>query len=155
MQQPTLLDMGEMKDCQFMTAEEKRKVLKQWQAFLKSGLQKDKFGKSLYRHLTLHCEFIAHYDIHGFYSTYFEEGEDTARFLSQFDNSNGVPNSIEYGMIYWYLDGDYNDINSEMCRVATKYIPALRAKSQSSQRQTDIRRAEALLAKHGIRLNID
>ena len=74
-----------------MTAVEKEKVLRSWERFLSSGCSKAQFSKALYRHLTMHCSFIAHYDIHGFYSTYFEEGEDTVNFLSQFDNRNGVP----------------------------------------------------------------
>ena len=107
-----------MQDTKFVSAQEKEKVLRQWELFLKSGLSKDKFTKALYNHLIMHCSFIAHYDIHGFYSTYFEEGEDTVNFLSQFDNRNGIPMSVEYGMIYWYTGPDYNDINSAMCRVA-------------------------------------
>ena len=34
--------------------------------------------KELYEFLILHCGFIAHYDIHGFYSEYFEAGQDIA-----------------------------------------------------------------------------
>lgn len=143
-----------MQDTKFMSAQEKEKVLRQWKLFLKSGLSKDKFAKSLYNHLIMHCSFIAHYDIHGFYSTYFEEGEDTVNFLSQFDDRNGIPMSVEYGMIYWYTDPDYNDINSAMCWVASKYIPTLIAKARDSQREKDILRAKALLAKHRLRASI-
>ena len=139
-----------MKDAQFMTAQEKEKVLRNWERFLESGCAKPQFTKALYKHLINHCSFIAHYDIHGFYATYFEEGEDTVQFLSQFDNSNGVPKSVEYGMTYWYTDPDYNDLNSEMCRVAGKYIPALTKIAKHSQLETDTLRARSLLAKHGL-----
>ena len=139
-----------MKDTQFMSAGEKQKVLRQWRMFLNSGLSKNNFTKALYDHLIQHCSFIAHYDRQGFYSTYFEEGEDAVHFLSQFDNRNGIPNSIEYGMVGWYTTPDYNDINSEMCRIATKYIPALVEKCQHRQREKDILRATSLLAKHGL-----
>ena len=54
------------------------------------------FTKRLYEHLHLHCSFIAHYNRLGFYAEYFERGEDTARFLSQFD-SRGDCRSVEYG----------------------------------------------------------
>ncbi len=137
-----------------MTAVEKEKVLRSWERFLKSGCSKTQFSKALYHHLINQCSFIAHYDINGFYSTYFEEGEDTAHFLTQFDNSNGIPNSIEYGWILWYTDPEYNDLNSEMCRVASKYIPVLTKVARLKQEKIDTQRAEALLAKHGLTATI-
>jgi len=62
---------------------------------------------------------------------------------------------IEYGMTYWYTNPDYNDINSEMCRIATNYIPILVEKCQSRQREIDVLRATSLLAKHGLKANIE
>ena len=144
-----------MKGVEFMSAHEKEKVLRQWELFLKSGCEEKRFTEPLYRHLINHCSFIAHYSRVGFYSTYFDEGEDTVRFLSQFDNSNGIPKSIEYGMTYWYTDPDYNDINSEMCRVASKYIPALVKLFKNNQKIIDTMRAKLLLAKHGINALIE
>ncbi len=144
-----------LQDTKFMSAEEKRKVLRQWRLFLKSGLSRDKFTKVLYNHLIMHCSFIAHYDRQGFYSTYFEEGEDIVCFLSQFDNRNGIPKSVEYGMTCWYTDPDYNDINSEMCRIASKYIPHLVISADNKQREMDVMRAEMLLAKHGMKATIE
>ncbi len=143
-----------MKDAQYMTAKEKEKVLRNWERFLESGCAKDRFTKALYKHLINHCSFIAHYDIHGFYATYFEEGEDTVHFLSQFDNSQGIPKSVEYGMTYWITDPDYYDINIEMCRVASKYIPVLTKIAKHSQVEVDTLRARALLAKHGLTATI-
>jgi hypothetical protein len=144
-----------LKDVQFMTAAEKKKVLKHWELFLKSGLSKDKFTKDLYHHLIQHCSFIAHYDINGFYATYFDEGDDTINFLSQFDNRNGIPKSIEYGYISWYTDPDYHDINSAMCRVAARYIPGLIEQAKKNQRNMDLTLAEGLLRKHGINIKLD
>jgi len=143
-----------VKDTKFMTAQEKDKVLRNWEGFLKSGCSRSQFTKALYEHLINHCSFIAHYNIQGFYSTYFEEGEDTAHFLSQFDNNNGVPRSIEYGMTYWYTDPDYNDLNSEMCNVASKYIPVLTKVARLKQVKADTSRARMLLAKHGLTATI-
>ena len=142
----------EFKDVKFMTAREKARVLRNWETFLKHGCKKEHFTKALYSHLIMHCSFIAHYDINGFYSTYFEEGEDTVHFLSQFDNSKGIPRSVEIGMTYWITDGDYYDINIAMCQVAAQYIPALVDTAKRKQKEVDILRAEALLAKHGITL---
>ena len=137
-----------------MTAQKKEKVLRNWESFLKSGCSRTQFTKALYEHLINHCSFIAHYDIHGFYATYFEEGEDTVQFLSQFDDSNGVPKSIEYGMLHWYLDPDYNDLNFELCRVASKYIPVLTKIARLNQIKADTSRARILLAKHGLTATI-
>jgi thioesterase domain-containing protein len=138
----------EMSDVKYMSAEEKRKVLRQWEAFLKGGLKKEQFTKELYHHLMQHCSFIAHYDIHGFYATYFEKGDTTIDFLSQFHWKN--PKSVEYGWTSWVTDKDYADINCQMCRVAEKYLPALELQAKNSQKQTDLAYAEFLLKKHGM-----
>jgi len=143
---------GQLHDSKFMPAAEKSKVLKDWEMFLRSGLEKDKFTKLLYHHLIQHCSFIAHYDIHGFYATYFESGDDTIHFLSQFDTRNGMPKSIEYGMTYWITDEDYYDVNTEMCRIAWRYIPVLELKAKNNQRHADLAHAEVLLKKHGLSL---
>ena len=143
---------GELHDSKFMPAAEKRKVLRQWNLFLKSGFQREKFTKPLYEHLINHCSFIAHYDLHGFYSTYFENGDDTINFLSQFDDRKGMPKSIEYGWTSWLTDEDYYDINSEMVRIAGKYIPELIEKAENKQKSADITHARLLLAKHGIKI---
>jgi hypothetical protein len=46
-------------DAEFMTAQEKHALLKQWEVFLKNGLKKAHFSKRIYDHLHLHCGFIA------------------------------------------------------------------------------------------------
>jgi len=144
---------GQLHDSKFMPAAEKSKVLKHWEMFLRSGLEKDKFTKLLYHHLIQHCSFIAHYDIHGFYATYFESGDDTIHFLSQFDTRKGKPESIEYGYCAcWLTDEDYYDINTEMCRIAWRYIPVLELKAKNNQRHADLAHAEVLLKKHGMSL---
>lgn len=148
-----VFEEGVMHDVEFMTADEKRKVLKQWELFLQSGLKKEKFTKSLYTHLIMHCSFIAHYSIHGFYATYFENGDAIMIFLSQFDGRNGIPKSVEYGMHYWYTREEHHDINSEMVRIASKYVPVLLQQAQNRQKEADIAQARALLAKHRITLN--
>jgi len=144
--------LGQLHASKFLSAAEKRKVLRHWEMFLRSGLGKDKFTGALYEHLTQHCSFIAHYNIHGFFATYFENGDDTLNFLSQFDTRNDMPKSIEYGGSSWLNDEDYYDINTEMCRIARRYIPALELQARNNQRHADLAIAEALLNKHGISL---
>ncbi len=94
-------------DVEFMTAKEKELVLKNWETFLKHDLQRKDFRKRLYDHLHLHCGFIAHYSRDGFYSTYFEAGEDTQRFFEHFCNHTTTM--------------DYNDLNTAMQDVYSKY----------------------------------
>ncbi len=100
------------RDVRFMSAAQKTTILRAWVRFMKSGLQFEQFTKALYNHLIQHCSFIAHYDRAGFYSYYFEAGDSTAHFLSQFD-SRGPCSSMEYGGNYW-LSGDCEDLNRAM-----------------------------------------
>lgn len=95
-------------DAEFMTTKEKELVLKNWKTFLKHGLKKEHFTKRLYEHLHLHCGFIAHYDIHGFYSTYFGTGQDIQRFFDHFCNYTAA----NYGR-----NIDYDDLNTAMREV--------------------------------------
>ena len=143
---------GQLHDSKFLSAAEKTKVLKHWEMFLRSGLEKKYFTEALYKHLINHCSFIAHYNIHGFYATYFESGDDTLHFLSQFDTRQGIPRSIEYGMTYWLTDEDYYGVNTEMCRIAWRYIPAIELKARNDQRHSDLAHADLLLKKHGMNL---
>jgi hypothetical protein len=99
----------------------------------------------------MNCSFIAHYDINGFYAEYFESGDATIDFLSQFDRSKGC-RSIELGMDYWLDSEGYRDINGRMVEIAAKYIPALTQVAESRQRKRDITLAELLLAKHGLKI---
>ena len=137
----------QFRDTEFMSAREKELVLKAWVRFLRKGLRFEDFSRRLYEHLHLHCHFIAHYDRAGFYRTYFENGEDTVRFLSQFDK-RGECRSVEYGMGSW-LEGEYGDLAKAMIEEASAHIPALLEKAQASQRQADIAEARRLLARHG------
>ena len=143
---------GQLHDSKFMPAAEKTKVLKHWEMFLRGGMEKKYFIEALYKHLINHCSFIAHYDIHGFYATYFESGDDTLHFLSQFDTRQGIPRSIEYGMTCWLTDDDYYDVNIEMCRIAWRYIPAFELKARNDQQHSDLAHAELLMKKHGMQL---
>lgn len=115
--------MPEFWDSKFMTAKEKNMVLKQWRTFLKNGCKWDHFTDRLYKHLTLHCSFIAHYNRLGFYETYFQSGSDRLHFFSQFDLSQGGV-SVEYGMTIW-RKGEYEDINTAMCKVFAEFCELL------------------------------
>ena len=115
----------QFKDVRFMTAAQKRRIVRQWRLFLKSGFAPRHFKKSLYEHLTANCDHIAHFTRSGFYSVYFEDPSNTQRFLDQFDRSTGCV-SAEYGVASWLNKEDYRDINNAMVDVATSLLPELR-----------------------------
>ena len=62
-----------LKDSKFMTAEQKKKVLRQWDKFIEGGFSFHLFTDAIYQHLNLRCGFIAHYNRMGFYSTYWND----------------------------------------------------------------------------------
>ena len=137
-------------DSQFLSAREKMLVLKAWVRFLKHGLRWQDFSDRLYKHLINHCSFIAHYNRLGFYETYFEHGESTAQFLSQFD-MRGECRSVEYGASWW-LHGEYEDLNRAMVEEASPYIPSLVEKAEAKEREADLAEARRLAAKHGLQI---
>lgn len=117
-------------DAQFMTAQDKRKVLRAWVLFVRSGFKFTHFTKALYNHLIQHCSFIAHYDCGGFWHTYFADPGKTQRFLDQFDRLKGCV-SVEYGMTYWIQGGnnvcaEYCDINNAMVDAIADILPEVR-----------------------------
>jgi len=154
--QLTLLSV-ELKDSQFMSAREKKRVLKDWKRFLESGLMWERFTKGLYEHLINHCSFIAHYDRSGFYDTYFRQGNHMVCFLSQFDQrqakNDGIPPSVEYGWTYW-AKGDYEDINRAMIEIAGQYIPSLIEQATNAQMLADLAQASELARRWGHKLTV-
>jgi len=141
--------LHDFQDTQYMSAVQKTKVLTAWIRFLKGGLQFNQFTKALYEHLIQHCSFIAHCSRSGFYGHYFEDGDATALFLSQFD-ARGPCLSVEYGSRYW-LTGEYEDLNRAMILEAKEFVPSLATAAYRKQQAADIAKATALFAKHGLR----
>ncbi len=139
-----------LKDAEFMSAAEKRAVLRQWERFIANRFNFKDFTKALYSYLSLHCEFIAHFDRAGFYGTYFDDPEDTLRFLRQFDGDFGFK-SIEYGLAVWITNNaEYGDVNTAMCQILDTYKTDLYAELSAKIRMNDIARAIVLLGKHGL-----
>lgn len=103
-------------DTKFMTAHEKALVLKSWERFLRHGMKRKHFTKRLYDHLHQHCGFIAHYNIHGFYSEYFEASQDIKRFFENFCSYTAQ----NYGA---YVE--YDDLNRAMRAVYKRHRRAI------------------------------
>lgn len=155
------------KDVEFMTAKEKELVLKAWKNFLnkllesKGEVYEDRgssfpilyrsFTERLYSHLHLECSFIAHYDKHGFFQTYFADPEDSLNFFQQFDkDKNNL--SFEYGGRMWLTYEPYNDINQAMCnefeKVKRSIYKKLKAEAKADK-LIEIKRLEAEVAEMG------
>lgn len=139
-----------MKDTEFMTAKEKEKVLRQWRTFVTSGFSPEHFTEAVYKHLTLHCSFMAHYKRQGFYDTYFLDPPQTVSFIKQFDRRRSGGKSVEYGMDYWLTDPEYSDINTAMCEVMEEHADRLYEGLGNTERIRDLNMAAKLLRKHGI-----
>ncbi|MDD5511515.1 MAG: hypothetical protein PHI12_12005 [Dehalococcoidales bacterium] len=140
-----------MNDSQFMSADDKMKVLRQWETFLASCCQHDKFGKALYHHLIDHCDFIAHYDIHGFYAEYFTEGYKTIQFLRQFDRTSSCLAAEGIGNLWLTSRNEYHDVNNAMVLIAGKYMPYLMQHFSHEQKDKDLAIARRLLIRHGLK----
>ncbi len=138
-------------DEKFMSASDKRKVLRAWIRFLQNGCKQTQFTADLYHHLSQHCSFIAHYDRHGFYSVYFERHTpETFRFLDQFDpQKSGI--SAEYGTTHWLSPSvTGSDLNAAMREAAGPFVDSLRRHFAEIHRQAEMAQVNRLLAKHGL-----
>ena len=145
----------EFADVQYMTANDKRLVLKAWVRFLRHGLREKDFSHRLYNHLIQHCSFIAHYNKTGFYNYYFGLAYKVGYFLGQFDARNtrpgaAVPGSTEIGGTTYWGDRDYADINRAMVLAGSPFIPTLIKMAEAKQKAADLAEAARLLAKHGM-----
>lgn len=99
----------DFKDANFMSSKEKEKVYKNFISFLNNHFKESCFTKNLYNHLHLHCGFIAHYNIKGFYAEYFNT---PARFQKIAFDYNSAP--TEYGV---YINENYlgkENLNSKI-----------------------------------------
>ena len=103
-------------DSEFMSAKEKELVLKQWRTFLKALVACDLSAKTgadygyfptqlnkpftdrLYKFLSGHCGFIAHYNRLGFLSARFGSAEDIAETVTQLEQA--------------FVPGAYRDIHA-------------------------------------------
>ncbi|HKL23210.1 MAG TPA: hypothetical protein VJ895_00495 [Candidatus Nanoarchaeia archaeon] len=114
------IEKEQFNDTEFFKAEDKYRTAKHFQRFVKNGFQRKDFNKRVYEHLHLHCGFIAHYNIDGFYQEYFNGSKsDLKRFAEHFLN---FENSFED--VYNYTNirmGNYQDINKVFADILNEY----------------------------------
>jgi hypothetical protein len=126
-----------MSDGQFLSAGDKQKILKQWKTFVHTGFQPEKFTKSIYNHLHLHCGFIAHYDRSGFYYTYWND--EVVRF-SEKKGYETVPAPKTFFEWERFLKafsiwGEYADINLAMMVVLWDELRMLKDRLMSEAKE--------------------
>ncbi len=111
--------LAEFADSKWLSADEKRKILKQWTGFVKNGFPETSFTSAIYEHLHLHCGFIAHYNKQGFYGEYWGAyGRDLHRHAKE---ENFTLRPIPMAFYNWEsfirqfnIWGDYTDISTAM-----------------------------------------
>ena len=141
--------MTQFKDVEFMTAKEKELVCRQWRTFVEGGFQRKHFTNRIYQHLSLHCSFIAHYDINGFYDVYFSNDRlNTLRFIEQFTTGK----SAEMGMDYW-IGGDYADLNPAMMEIMQINADKLTTKLSNNIQTEELGYAQKIAGKYGMTLS--
>lgn len=126
------------KDAQFLTAKEKEKLVKNMKSFLKNDFSITTFTDALYKHFSLHCGFIAHYDRNGFWNTYFTSPEGKVRWAKAFCGYSEM--------------GDYTDVNKVLKEMIHEHMLLKMGSLRHAAKERDIAQAKDLLKKHGISL---
>ena len=143
----------EYSNTKFMMAIEKEKVVKQFDHFIKTLIKNlgdnDKcfraFTKGIYEHCHLHCGFIAHYNRHGFYQTYFgsQNIDDLKNFINHFID--------KYDEINVDCSVDYKDIGEEMAKIIIENSEQLVEKFGRQTESDDRETITFLMKKHNIK----
>lgn len=113
--------MREMKSTEFMTKEEKEKVIKQFSKFVESGFNEVLFTKPIYQHLHLHCGFIAHYNQLGFYEARFSDLDSVEMTIRQIMQSS------------YACHADYRDINNELANIVNESYSTIISKFKAQE----------------------
>jgi hypothetical protein len=134
-------------DGRFMTAAEKEQVLADWKRFITGDFRGTFFTKRLYYHLHQNCGFIAHYDLHGFYQTFFVEPKDTIGFLTTLRRQLAERSS-------WPSTTEYHDVHRAFLAVLEPALETLLTDLRRHARHKEISAAIALLHKNHIQTSL-
>ncbi|RIK32498.1 MAG: hypothetical protein DCC56_01440 [Anaerolineae bacterium] len=107
------------------TAEEKAKISNKLTRFILGGFQQAAFTKAMYQRLSNMFGHIAHYDINGFYSTWFTDIKScrdwvehiTGSWLSGIGDPKFTWSDAEKALIQWVLDNQIAEQLDELCRL--------------------------------------
>ena len=79
--------MQDFTPTKWATADEKAKIANKMTKFVLGGFQQSSFNKKMYQHLSNMFGHIAHYDINGFYQTWFSDTEACLRWVENMTNN--------------------------------------------------------------------
>lgn len=134
-------------DAHFMSAREKQKVVNNFKKFLKNNCSETTFTKALYNHLHLHCGFIAHYNINGFYNTYFTgDKDDLLQFCRNFLDE-------DYKASPYSCTQDMSDINMAMSLELEKEFPRLIKPFIDKTKQSALFEIKRLMVNNNIKID--
>jgi hypothetical protein len=109
-------------------------------SFVRGDFKRSLFTKLLYHHLIQHFGFIAHYDINGFYNTYFITPEGTESFIYCIKNNHHMK--------------EYDDVNSVIKLILNQHKDRIIYECNKKIVDRDIKLAKALLNFHDIQYEI-
>lgn len=131
-----------MKNSQYLTADEKVKILTAFHRFIKSNFKKTQFTQGLYQYLSTHFGFIAHYDKNGFYEVRFEDSigrvttfqkiSDAGPMNFKDENTSGCAD-----LNLAILDAVHSNWNEVMGSARTDYLKDLKNDLASLQSKID------------------
>jgi hypothetical protein len=114
------------RDVKFMSVDDKRLVYQQWCRFLGAGMPWEKFTDRIYKHLSLHCGHIAHFNREGFYQTWFADGASRREFINLFLSDSLLQSHRSGGP-------DYEDNNGAMASVLEARKDSLLSEATSAE----------------------
>jgi hypothetical protein len=117
--------IGDFTPTQWATAEEKAKVANKLTHFILSGFQQASFTRVMYQRLSNMFGHIAHYDLHGFYATWFADirccRNWTEHVTSSWLSGTGDPaftwSDVEKALIQWIKDNQIAEQLDELYRL--------------------------------------
>ena len=134
------------------TAEEKAKVANKLTRFILGGFQQVSFTKMIYKRLSNMFGHTAHYDIHGFYNTWFADIRSchnwvehiTSSWLSGLGDPKFTWSDAEKALVQWLkdnhiaeqLDGLYQ-LDVEQKELAALHVLHQKYASQKAQHQLE------------------
>ncbi len=110
---------------QWASAEEKAKTANKLTKFILDGFEQASFSKGMYQHLSNMFGHIAHYDINGFYSTWFADIKScrdwaehvTGSWLSGIGDPRFTWSDVETALIQWIRDNQIAEQLNELYRL--------------------------------------
>lgn len=125
---PSEFQMEDFRPTKWATAEEKAKIANKMTRFILGGFQQGSFNKTMYQRLSNMFGHIAHYNINGFYETWFSDIKAcrdwaehiTGSWLSGMGDPKFTWSDVEKALIRWMKDNQIAEQLDELHRLDVK-----------------------------------